>query len=199
MKLDQVRVDPVAAVEGRWFTYVDGFDVLIASDETDDYLRVAAELSRPHLDSIRAGTFTKEQSDDLEKQIAAIAVVKGWRGLEDLEFSQENALRLLRDPGMQRFWRFVRVHSGDESRFRRNAVGNSPALSAGSSTTERRASTIESGTARPGEPASKSIETSAGSGSASSSSTDRPVASTDSGVSLASRLLRRYRGSTSGG
>jgi hypothetical protein len=88
-----------------------------------------SEALAPWADVIRSGKMTDELRETISKEVASRILVRDWRGLVDedgaeIPYSAEKALELLVDPGMQHFWKWVKMLSMSHARYRAKLVAS---------------------------------------------------------------------------
>lgn len=119
LDLNSVRVDPVLATEGTWVKF-SGAEFLLAR-----FNNRAAENARALLSldfytelSTRDGEITPADEkvfQTLQNRVLSEHVIKGWKGIGiggvELEFSKEEAFRILEDEGFDELRQFLVMES----------------------------------------------------------------------------------------
>lgn len=119
LDLNSVRVDPVLATEGTWVKF-SGAEFLLAR-----FNNRAAENARALLSldfytelSTRDGEITSADEkvfQTLQNRVLSEHVIKGWKGIGiggvELEFSKEEAFRILEDEGFDELRQFLVMES----------------------------------------------------------------------------------------
>ena len=129
VKLGALRIDRAASVEGIWSEFDQGFEVKIASALTPEHEVALSEALAPWSDVIRSGKMTDELREKISKDVAARILIRDWRGLieedgAEIPYSPERALGLIEDPGMQHFWKWVKMLSMSHARYRAKLVAS---------------------------------------------------------------------------
>jgi hypothetical protein len=119
--------DAKAEEQGRWFTIVEGLELLIARARNTKHRAVLERLMRPYRAQIEAGTFPSSEVDRITDEAAAESLWLGFRG--DLQIdgksvvdSQEARLKILRDSRLKDMREAVYAISQSEDSFRKEEI-----------------------------------------------------------------------------
>lgn len=150
--LKAIQINKDAANEGVWCMYRGGVSFKVGSLESPAFQE--AQYKRLKANPREYADWEEDERHEFQIQNAADALLLGWKPEieldEDegpLEFSRENAVRILSDPDLDVLdWVYMRA--ADSMRFTEavvaRAAGNSPGSSNGASDTARSSSDTES-------------------------------------------------------
>lgn len=99
-------------------------EFLIARAENDNYNKLFIELYEKNMAKLEAGGDEAEElSIQLSAEVTAKTILLGWKGEvgykgKPMKYSVENAMKLLSDPQMKEFRRFVAKQAQDLDNFR---------------------------------------------------------------------------------
>ena len=125
MDLNNNRIDAELAKEGVWVP-LDDADLLIAQWLNANHREFIQKATQPHRRAMQMGTMSKEAEERIEVLGIAKTVLLDWRNLQDggadIEYNEENAVRLLGDPDLVWFRDFVREQAQLLSNFKQEVT-----------------------------------------------------------------------------
>lgn len=103
----EFAVDVEAEINGRWVNYK-GVEFLVARAGNDKYLKELSTVVETHGDKLDDEEFSRKE---LAKLLAKTLLL-GWKGEikfkgNPLKYSEDNAAKLLSDPAMREFRKFI--------------------------------------------------------------------------------------------
>lgn len=121
-KISKIVEDGVALNEGRWFTWVEGIELLIASSNCSGY---QLEMERLALTRAAAEMADDKEAVQVDMRIAAgMFLLLGWKNIQgddgkDIPFSQAQAINWLRAEEYFPLYRFVRDKASSDKNYRK--------------------------------------------------------------------------------
>jgi len=120
--LKNIREDNVALNEGKWFDWVEGIRLLIASSDCSGY---QLEMERQALTRATADLEQDQDAIQVDMRVAAGKfLLLGWENIQDddandIPYSEDQAVRWLSDPDYFPLYRFVRDKATSAKNFRK--------------------------------------------------------------------------------
>jgi len=133
VKLSQIAVDVQAEDEGEWrdHPYFEGVKVLVRSQECDAYQRAQRELlNGRQLRRTKLGDATQDGKEITRRLMPVL--IRGWRGIDEAEYSEETAKSWVEDDVLWKksrlFWdgivELAQDVGEDEAEAHEEALGN---------------------------------------------------------------------------
>lgn len=105
---DLYETDVELELEGVWVELTKDIKVKVAALGNRKHQEAIEKFTKPYRSQIRSKTISSEVEEDLHVKAICKAVLVDWEGVTDkegnkLDYSFENAYKLLSDPSLKRF------------------------------------------------------------------------------------------------
>jgi len=129
MKLNIPKTDVVLTKDGKWFPYINGFEVKVARLNSRGYIKALQKAMKENAEQISEDN---DKSAELQRklmaEIYADHVLVDWRGLVDedeshgdtivlIPYSRQLVIELLSDAGYDHLYKFVTAKANVESNY----------------------------------------------------------------------------------
>jgi len=137
MDINNIKIDVDRQANGVWVDIDDETSLCVARMNNPDFNRLVERLSKPYRYGFRKGLLEDEKANEILEKVLAETVLVGWRGLKrdgvEIEYSAEEAYKILKDPAMVGFKELVVDIASDEANFRTREIVDSSKKSSGTS------------------------------------------------------------------
>jgi len=129
MDLKSNKIDTKRASNGVWVDIDDETSLLLARYRNPAHQAFITKAMQPYLRLQRLGRMDEDVAERIEAEGLAKHVLLGWKGMKDngveVPYSEETAIKLLRDPELSWFPELVRELSNDMTFFRAEDLADS--------------------------------------------------------------------------